>query len=102
MTTTLESTFQNLQALGFPEAGESDDLADWIAELSEFDGHVAGIATTIMADGNADTSKLKDEAVKLRLRLIQITDIPNEDREGFENCKKYFFALEEVIENLVT
>ena len=91
--TTLERSFNALKALDFPRGEvESDDLADWILELAEFDGYVAGLATSILAKGSADTSKLSDEAAKLRLRLFEVTNIPNEDLMGFENCAAEVFS----------
>ena len=102
MPTTLDDTFQHLQNLPFPEAGEGDDLSDWIGELSEFDGHVAGIASTIISNGSADTSKLLGEAKKLRLQIENVSDYPEEDREIYKSCKKYLCAIEDVIQILTT
>jgi DNA repair ATPase RecN len=100
MTTTLQSTFERLKQLRFPEFAESDELADWQAELSELDGHIAGIATTILAGGHPDSSTIQKQVTELRNQLESITDITDEDREIFAECKNYVDALEEVVQNM--
>lgn len=100
MTTTLASAFERLKELPFPEFAESDELADWQADLSEFDGHVAGIATTILAGGKADLTTIPKHVDELRQRLETMADIPPEDREIMVQSKQYFDALEEVVQNM--
>jgi len=100
MTTTLASAFERLKTLPFPEFAESDELADWQADLSELDGHVAGIATTILAGGKADVTTIPDHVGELRERLETMADIPPEDCELMVQSKQYFNALEEVVQNI--
>ncbi|GIW99631.1 MAG: hypothetical protein KatS3mg111_2964 [Pirellulaceae bacterium] len=100
MTATLASAFERLKKLPFPEFAESDELADWQADLSEFDGHVAGIATTILAGGKADLTTIPGHVDELRQRLQTMGDIAPEDREIMLQSKQYLNALEEVVQNL--
>jgi hypothetical protein len=100
MTTTLASAFERWKELPFPEFAESDELADWQADLSELDGHVAGIATTILAGGNADLTMIPELVDELRQRLETMADIPPEDRDIMIRSKQYFNALEEVVHNM--
>ena len=100
MTTTLARAFERLKKLPFPEFAESDKLADWQADLSEFDGHVAGIATTILAGGKTDLTMISVQVNELRQRLDRLKDIPLEDREIMVECKQYFNAIEEVVQTM--
>lgn len=102
MTTTLGSLFERLKELSFPEFAESDDLADWQADLSELDGHVAGIATTILAGGTADLTTIRTHVDELRQRLEAIQKIPKEDHEIVVECKHYLVVLEEVVQSMNT
>ena len=101
MTTTLASAFERLKELPFPDFAESDELADWQADLSEFDGHIAGIATTILTGGNVDVTTIPEHIDDLRQRLEKMADIPPEDRELMIRSQQYFHALEEVVQNMI-
>jgi hypothetical protein len=100
MTTTLATAFERLKELPFPEFAESDELADWQADLSELDGHVAGIATMILAGGKADLTTIPEHVDELRQRLETMVDIPAEDREIMVQSKQYLNALEDVVQNM--
>ena len=100
-TPTLESCFQHLQTLRFPEGRDNDELADWIVDLTEFDSHVDGIVVTRLAGAVAETSELIDRAIELRLRLEQIVEIPDQDRKVHRDCKDYYRALKDVVNFLV-
>jgi len=100
MTTNLASAFERLKQLPFPEFAESDELADWQADLSELDGHVAGIATTILAGGTSDLTTIRKHVDELCQRLETIRDIPPEDHAILTECKVYLGAVEEVVSNM--
>ena len=95
---TLKTAFDKLLAVDFPEFAESDELADWMADLAELDGHVAGIATSIISGIHfVDTSKLSLELYKLKKRLSMIDDIPEEDKLIYDECIRYLQVIEEVV-----
>lgn len=97
---TVEDAFERLKQRPFPEFAESDALADWQADLAELDGHIAGIAVTILGGGRADTSSLIKQVGELREKLESISDIPDQDRGLFTDSKSYVDALEEVVQNM--
>lgn len=101
MTTTLASAFERLKELPFPAFAENDELADWQADLCEFDGHVAGIAITILAGGKADVTAIPERIDELRQRLETMADVPPEDRDIVIRSQQYLTALEEVVQNMI-
>lgn len=100
MTTTLASALERLKELPFPPFAESDQLADWQADLSEFDGHIAGIATMILAGGRLDVTTIPEQIAELRQRLEAMADTPPEDREIMTQSKQYLKALEKVVQHM--
>jgi len=101
MTTTLKDVFASLQILTFPSSAESDDLANWITELAEFDGYVAGIATMLLSRGDADTSSLEKQMGELMARLDGLHQcIPAEDTCIYDECKRYAATLKDVIKSI--
>ena len=96
MSKLLKKCFDELRGMNFPEPGESDELADWIGELAEFDGYIAGLATTALA-GSAIKDIPKDEVENMKLRLVSIKDIPDEDMSVRSECVSYLDVLERLI-----
>jgi len=45
MNIELEKAFKELEQMSFPKHPESDELSDWILELAELDGYIAGITS---------------------------------------------------------
>ena len=95
MTQDLSAAFERLKNLPFPEAGESDDLDDWISELAEVDGYVAGLAVSVLG---GDTTRERPETVleSMRQQLEAIEDVTKEDRTLKQQCSTYLSALEVV------
>lgn len=94
---TLNTAFDKLKATAFPGYAESDDLADWISDLAEFDGYVAGIASTIIGGGRVSIDKLHRELDEMKIRLSAIDEFPEDDQLVYDSCTKYMQALEEVV-----
>ena len=101
-TEDLKTAFEDLWNLKFPDPVETDDLADWIMELAEFDGYVAGIASTILKHGSTDTDTTnvgsKFEEFGERLSKIRIT--ADGDRSTYEECKNYLEVLRAVVNEI--
>ena len=100
MATTLENAFEWLKRLPFPEFAEGEELGNWQANLAELDGHIAGIAATVLAGGHTASSMLPRQVAALRQQLESMSDILEEDREILAECRKYLDALEEVVRSL--
>jgi nitrogen fixation/metabolism regulation signal transduction histidine kinase len=76
MTTTLDDAFERLRQLPFPKFAESDELADWQADLSELDGHIAGMATTILGGGEMSERTYRGASV---IELIHTATLVHDD-----------------------
>ncbi len=105
MTTMLASAFRRLKELSFPEFAESDELADWQADLVELDAHVAGIAITILAGrragfGAADLATIHTYIDTLHQRLESLQYIPADDHGIVVECKNYLAAIDEVVQSM--
>ncbi len=99
MIEVIKQYFDDMQSVPFPDAGESDDLADWIADLAELDGHIAGLAATALG-GFRVMSVPKNKMAEMKARLQAIDNIPPEDVIVREQCEAYFAALQRVAEAL--
>ena len=100
MKTPLEDTFERLKECPFPEFAEDDALADWQADLGEWDAHVAGIASTILSGGKWDATGLTKHIDQFRRRLETIGEIGPEDQQILLACLDYLSLIEEVIQSM--
>ena len=100
MTATLQAALKHLKRLPFPEFGEGDELADCQADLSELDGHIAGIAASLLGGGRADVHGLPEQLAELRQRLQSISNVPPADRDIAVQCRDYLDALEDVVQSM--
>ena len=101
MKATLHESFNALMHTPFPAFGDNDELADLVGELAEFDGHVAGVASTVLGgDGGAIPSSLAEHSGALRRRLAKMTDLSSEDLEIVRAVRNYLDAIDWVIQAL--
>ncbi len=75
----------------FPKFSENDELAEWIEDLAEIEGHYVGLITT-----DKIKNKDLDELTKIGSKLTRIRVTDNDDIEVFNYCKKYFQILNEL------
>jgi len=96
---TIEQVTNQLEITPFPEFPEDDTLSDWVAELAEFDGYVAGMAMTAKAGGEVNVRQLSEQAKHFSAAFAQLptTYSAPEDNEIYLACNLYL----RLIENLV-
>lgn len=93
----LQSSFDRLKTLRFPESTDEVDLQDLHAELAELDGHIAGLVS----------SRIKGKAVKFDLNEA-VAPIENllkkaetsQNQTVFSALRDYYRELKEVAEVL--
>ena len=54
----LEEAFAAFRDVPFPRGSADEELSDAHAELAEYDGHVAGVVTTLLAGGDVSPEQL--------------------------------------------
>jgi len=89
--------FAEFRRLPFPEPGDSEELADWIADLAEVDGYYAGLIDSALAGaskGPLDATHI----TALRLRLHEISSsIDPKYRTALKEAESYAEALYELV-----
>lgn len=103
MRQDLSTAFDRLKTLPFPAVGSVDELGeeldDWISELAEVDGYIAGLAVSVL--GGDSTQEGTEEVLKsMRKRLEAAEIVTEEDLAVKERCSVYLSALEAVAEHL--
>jgi hypothetical protein len=91
----LAEALDHLKALPFPPEPDDPDIADWIVDLLEVDGHYAGLATTALAGGRIVPPDPGDLA-ELRGRLDALRAGTPADEAILSGCHGYLTALERV------
>ena len=99
MRQDLSAAFDRLKSLPFPEGGNGDDLDDWISDLAEVDGYVAGLAVSVLG-GDTTQERPKKVLKSMRWRLEALEGVTEEDRTLKQTCSVYLSALEAVAELL--
>ena len=90
----LRTAFENLMALPFPGHPDDLELAGWVLDLAEIDGHVAGLATSALGASRPQTVSSNVAAPHLaRLREIRVV---GEDEVIYDGCVVYAQAVERV------
>jgi hypothetical protein len=97
---TIEQALEQLKATAFPEFPEDDTLSDWVGELAEFDGYVAGLAMSAIGGGQVDLRRLGDQAKHFRSVFAQLPrSYPApEDDEIYSACEQYLKLVEGVVD----
>ena len=90
---------RRLKELTFPAKPGDTQLAEWILDLAELDGHYAGLATTALQGGAIHLREYHDlQDAVTRLASIHPTDPA--DQSTIEHCKLYVLALKELAQAL--
>jgi hypothetical protein len=94
----LHRAFERLREAPFPRDSESSDaLSDLHAELAEYDGHVAGIAASLLGGAPVDRSLLAaDEALGEQLERAAHGQ-EGQTRKDAEAYLAYYGLLEAVL-----
>ena len=90
----LDSALNQLQRRSFPGHPEDVELAGWILELAEIDGHIAGLAATVLGATRAEAVHLDDVASHAH-RLTEIR-VVGEDERVYDDCVAYLEVLRQV------
>jgi hypothetical protein len=85
--------------LPFPEHPDNDKLAEWILELSEFDGHYLGIANSFLNNKKSEKIDFSDFE-KMNNRLTTIVSESDNDRIILDSCYKYMISIKNIIEEI--
>ena len=80
----------------FPEFPDCDELAEWIENLAEIEGHYVGIVQS----GKVTSADLS-EFLKFKNQLVAISVTTAEDKACLEYCLSYAQVLEELITSKV-
>jgi hypothetical protein len=87
----LQSTVADLKGIPFPDHPSDLDLSDWILELSELDGHLVGVASTMVGSVRPRVS-VTDEAEQHGRRLSSIS-VVGDDEGIYRQCVAYIDKL---------
>ena len=102
--TTLVSAFKALRDVPFPEFPQDDELTDWLADMAEMDGHVAGLASSALAKGRSDIRATEVQGqlavFQNRLRAVCTERLTHEDLAIYHSCKDFPAILVEVGKHL--
>jgi hypothetical protein len=87
----VRTAVDDLKAEEFPDHPSSIELANWILDLVELDGHIAGKALSIL--GGVATVHHRGEAQALRKELDSI-GVVGDDEAIRDMCRAYIEKLE--------
>ncbi|MEM9040210.1 MAG: hypothetical protein AAGD33_09990 [Actinomycetota bacterium] len=90
----LRTAFENLTALPFPAHPDDIELADWVLELAEIDGHIAGLATGALGASRPQT--IKSHAATSHLARLRDIRVVGDDECMYDACIVYAQAVERV------
>jgi len=90
----LASAFDQLKAQPFPSHPDDSDLAEWVLDLTDLDGHIAGLAATALGSSR-EQSPASHEVADHARRLSEISVVGNDERI-YEACISYVEALQRV------
>ena len=90
----LAAAFRELQRLPFPGHPHDSGLADWILELVELDGHLAGLATTVLGSGRRGTAR--SDHVLQHAEYLREIRVVGDDERIYGECTTYVDALARV------
>ena len=98
--TELETSFRELQMASFPDHPNSDDLSNWLLELSEVDSYIAGLATRVIAGENPRSISVASiNSLEKALQVITVSE-PS-DLKILDDSREYFKKVRAVHEALI-
>jgi hypothetical protein len=95
----LRQTYDEFRRIGFPaSATRSHQLGEIRTDLVEYDGHVAGIVESVLADAPIDISLLEpDRSLRARLELLRENSSAPTNAEAAEYLR-YLARLDEMLD----
>lgn len=90
----LSRAVEELKAMPFPGHPDDPDLAEWVLELTELDGHLVGLATTTLASSRAEPVH-STGAAQHEARLRQLGAV-GDDEPVYDACRDYIDKLVEI------
>ena len=94
----LQLAFDRLRSVPFPrDSALSDELSDLHAELAEYDGHVAGIASSLLGNAPVDASLLRSDDVLQSGLERAASELRGGAQATAEEYLAYFRLLEDVL-----
>lgn len=100
MTMELSLALRQLNSTPFPGNADSDALANWIAELAEFDGYLAGAALSALAGDTKVYSDMKAQFDLLTSSIPKKGMIAAQDEAIYGQCLEYIEAMRFVVHEL--
>lgn len=91
---SLADALDELKGRPFPGHPDDPNLADWVLELTELDGHIAGLAIAALGSSRALPTESHDVAEHAR-RLADIR-VVGDDERVYDDCLSYIEALKRV------
>ena len=85
--------------LSFPEHPDSDELSEWILDLSEFDAHYLGIANSFLNHKKLELIDFSDFN-KMNDRLRSVIVNSDSDKLIFDSCLKYIYSINDIVEEI--
>ncbi len=96
----LKGTIDSLKTVAFPDHPESDALDEWILELAEADGYIAGIAISVASGSDPTTFSVSGlDSLSNSLRDISVSN--NTDDVTYSQCIRYLESLKVVRNALI-
>lgn len=95
----LSEALEQLKQRPFPDHPDDPDLAEWVLELAELDGHIVGLATTALASARMGPT-VSVAAVQHKALLSEMGAV-GDDEAIYNDCCSYIRTLV-VIEHLLS
>jgi hypothetical protein len=93
----LLGAYDELMKKTSPEFSENDNLSDWISDLAEIEGTVAGLAFSKLGGRNKTIPNLKKEILNLKIRIEGLNEEFSEDDQTiYSDCLSYFEIIERI------
>jgi len=100
---TIKQALEQLDETEFPVFPEDDALSDWVGELAEFDGYVAGLAMSASGGAKVDVRQLSEQAKRFREAFAQLPTsyAVAEDNAIYSACNRYLELIEALVMAIV-
>jgi hypothetical protein len=87
----LSDALEALKELPFPGHPDDPDLAEWVLELTELDGHVVGLATSALS--SARTDPVHSAAAAQHQEWLERMGAVGDDEATYDDCRDYIRKL---------
>jgi len=93
----LKDILEKMRRHPFPEFADNDELGEWMEELAEFDGHIAGLASSQLGGEVVDTSGLSEQMNDLFLQFEDIRGLSEKDSAIYNECSTYLKIIQGLV-----